>query len=101
LLLLLNYGKALSYLHCRIEALLDNIAHCDCEKQVADSTDMNQTDTTQKINFKEKIPDTVFTTLKSISYHQFVIGIFSNNNSTNRSSIASGFLSIIFQPPRA
>ena len=80
--------------------MIDNSAHCDCEKQVSDTTDMNQTEATQKIGFKEKIPDTVFTTLKTISYPTIAIHGNSRYALHKNSLLAAGFQSCIFQPPK-
>jgi len=88
-------------LHCHIEALIDNTAHCDCEKQVSNTTDMNQPETAQKISFKEKIPDTVFTTPKYISHNNFITANVSMNASNKNSLLSAGFQSRIFQPPKA
>ncbi|HLK28396.1 MAG TPA: hypothetical protein VKT28_07430 [Puia sp.] len=101
LILLFNYGKAVIYLHCRIENFIaTGSTYCDCEKQITDNADINQNNTAQKTTFKEKGNDNIFAV-----NHQFALNRQNKPSSAyhldNTSHIQSGFLSNIFQPPKA
>ncbi len=74
---------------------------CDCEKQVADNNDINQTNTAQKTTFKEKANDNIFTLNNFFSRKEQKSTSSSKFALNNISRIPAGFLTNIFQPPKA
>jgi hypothetical protein len=101
-LLLFQYGKALSYLHCVIEnAINTGSVYCDCEKQNKDNADSTQSSSSQKTALKEKTPDNLFTYNNQIIWHNNKTENSLIITSNNSSQLSTGFHTSIFQPPKA
>jgi hypothetical protein len=100
LLLLFQYGKILTYINCRIESIINNSAQCDCEKQIKNSSDNNQSAPIQKTVIKEKTTEELFTIVTGKDfYNKSVQEIILYKPATTL--LLTGFNKTIFQPPRA
>lgn len=87
-------------MNCKIENIINNnAAPCDCEKQIKNSSDNNQSNPIQKTAIKEKITEELFTIVKEKDFYNW-----SAQNITlpkpATATLLTGFNKIIFQPPR-
>lgn len=92
---LLQYGKVISYWHCRVAAPAD----CDCAKQLTQYPDKEHTHTPLLIA-KEKTEEVYL-------YHEAAIPFFGAPASIDvpagdyQAMIPAGYTASIFQPPRS
>ena len=97
----MHYGKALSYLHCRIENIINTgSAYCDCEKQIKDNNDNNQAGAAQKTGLKEKATENIFTLNKQIKWQDNITKSIPAVLPDNIPQLLTGFHTSIFQPPK-
>jgi len=102
LLIFFHYGKALTYLHCVFTNIINTgNVYCDCEKQMKDSADSNQSNSAKKADLKEKSTDNWFTysnqDLYQLSHAKIILTIAKHNSS----QFPAGFYNSVFQPPKA
>jgi hypothetical protein len=90
----LQYGKVVSYWHCRLVAAT---ANCDCEKTLVGHTDKDHP--TPVMIAKEKA-DEVFLTHQVIPNKPTVSISINNNYSTYQDLVPAGPTYSIFQPPK-
>lgn len=92
----LQYGKVISYWHCRLAAAT---VTCDCEKQLLDHHSGKDHPTPVMIA-KEKTQE-AFLVHEAVSYKTTVVTTTIINRSINPSLIPADHTSGIFQPPRS
>jgi hypothetical protein len=90
----LQYGKIVSYWHCRLAAAT---VHCDCEKKWLDHTDKDHP--TPVMIAKEKAEE-VFLTHEVSLYQPAIITSNNKKQPLYCSLIPAGHTRSIFQPPR-
>jgi hypothetical protein len=91
----LQYGKVISYWHCRLAAAT---VTCDCEKQLLDHHSEKDHPTPVMIA-KEKTQE-AFLAHEAISYKPTLVIATIINRSINPAFIPADHSSTIFQPPR-
>lgn len=91
----LQYGKVVSYWHCRLAAPVN----CDCEKKLIDHTDKDHP--TPVAIAKEKAEEVFLVHETTISNTATIISGSISQQSLYQSLIPADYTASVFQPPKA